>query len=304
MTTVHGKNSAVVIGGGISGLTAGFRLQQRGYHVTVLEQSAELGGRMRSLSRDGFIINRAANVLPSSAAELRGLINDVGLGGTVTDATGILAIPRDGELKHIRSTGLAMVIDAARTDLLSFRSRIKARNLVIDGIRMKKYLSYEDLGSAAPFDIETAAEYCDRRLTPELEEFLVNPMLRGLYCNEADRLSVVDFFFAALNTAGSGFMRYPGGIDFLADALAKHVDLRLNAETTRVEERENDVVVTYSLDGGEQTIVADACVIATDATVVPRIFAQLDARQREIITDHFEYSSAYTGHFALRSPEE
>ena len=305
MTTDHGQKSAVVVGGGISGLTAGFRLQQRGYDVTVLERSAEVGGRMKSFGREGYIINRGATILPLSSAKIRGLINDVGLASKVSTATGMIAIPRDGELKHIRSSGLPMVIDAAKTDLLSAKSRIKARNLVIDGIRMKKYLSYENLGSAAPFDIESAAEYCDRRLTSELEEFVVNPMLRGLYANEADQLSVVDFFFAAVNFAGSGFMRYPDGIGFLADALAKRLDVRFHAEATRVEERKNDVAVTYSFDGSEQSITADACVIATDAKAVPRIFEQLDARQREIITDHFEYGSTYIGHFALRSrPDE
>lgn len=305
MTSTYRQKSAVVVGGGISGLTAGFRLHQRGYAVTVLERSAEVGGKMSSLNVNGFTVNRAANILPSSYANLRRLINDVGLGSTVSDVTGMLAIPRDGELKHIRSTGTAMVIDGARTDLLSVKARLKARNLVIDGIRMKKYLSYENLGASAPFDVESAAEYCDRRLTPELEEFLVNPMLRALYCNETDRLSIVDFFFAAVNFIGSGFLRYQGGIGFLTGALAKCLDVRYHAEVARVEERDDDVAITYSLDGSEQSITADACVIATDAKTVPGLFDQLDPRQREIITDHFEYATVYAGHFALKSrPDE
>lgn len=93
MTSTYRQKSAVVVGGGISGLTAGFRLHQRGYAVTVLERSAEVGGKMSSLNVNGFTVNRAANILPSSYANLRRLINDVGLGSTVSDVTGMLAIP-------------------------------------------------------------------------------------------------------------------------------------------------------------------------------------------------------------------
>lgn len=305
MTTTAGQKTAVIIGGGISGLTAGFRLHQRGYAVTVLEKTSAIGGKMSTITQDGFRINRGANILPSSYSTIRDLIADVGLSERIDDVDGMLAIPRGGELKHIRSRGLKMVLDGARTDLLSWKSRIKARNLVIDGARMKRYLSYENLGAAAPFDIESVAEYCDRRLTPELEEYLVNPMLRALYCSESDRLSIVDFFFAAVNFIGSGFMQYPDGIGFLGDALAAHLDVRFNADAAQVVEGDRDVTVTYVVDGAEQSITVDACVIATDAKSVPRLFGQLDELQKEIIRDHFEYGTAFAGHFALRSrPDE
>lgn len=297
--------SAVVIGAGISGLTAGFRLHRNGYAVTVLEQTAATGGKMSSLHHDGFTINRCANILPSSYAAIRTLVGELGLSGQVTDVTGMLAIPRNGDLKRIRSTGAKMVVDALRTDLLSWHSRAKAANLLTDAIRMKPYLSYENLGAAAPFDIETAAQYCDRRLTPELEEFLINPMLRALYCNEADQLSIVDFFFAAVNFVGSGFMSYPGGIGFLTDALAARLDVVTNAEALNVTEADDSVTVTYRHDGAESTVTADACVIATPATEVSRLFPQLDARQREILRDHLHYGTAYAAHFALsRDPGE
>ncbi len=42
------KHSCIVIGGGLAGLAAGYRLSQRGWHVTVLEAHRRLGGRVYS----------------------------------------------------------------------------------------------------------------------------------------------------------------------------------------------------------------------------------------------------------------
>ncbi|WP_085082097.1 protoporphyrinogen/coproporphyrinogen oxidase [Mycolicibacter senuensis] len=299
------RRSAVVIGSGISGLTAGFRLHRRGYDVTVLEKGLAVGGKMSSIHRDGFTINRAANILPSSYSTIRSLIGELKLSGQISDIPGILAIPRGGQLHRIRSTGVSMLTDALHTNLFTRRSKLKARNLLIDGLRMKKYLSYENLGAAAKFDSQTAAQYCDRRLTSELEEFLVNPLLRALYCAESHDVSVVDFFFAAVNFVGSGFMSYPSGIGFLVEAIARQLNVVTNAQAANVTERGDDVVVTYAVDGAESTLTADACVIATPATEVPQLFPQLDAVQREILCHRIEYGTAYAAHFAVsRKPDE
>ena len=34
----------IIIGSGLGGLTCGYILQKNGYHVTILEQGAQLGG--------------------------------------------------------------------------------------------------------------------------------------------------------------------------------------------------------------------------------------------------------------------
>ena len=45
---------AIVIGSGMSGLTAGAYLAQAGHGVTVYEQFSEPGGVTATLKRDGF----------------------------------------------------------------------------------------------------------------------------------------------------------------------------------------------------------------------------------------------------------
>ena len=92
--------SAIVIGAGISGLTAGFRLHRNGYAVTVLEETAVTGGKMSSLRRDGFVINRGANILPSSYTAIRTLIGELGLSCQVARSGGQLMACSSVLLNH------------------------------------------------------------------------------------------------------------------------------------------------------------------------------------------------------------
>jgi oxygen-dependent protoporphyrinogen oxidase len=289
----------IVVGAGIAGLTAAFRLQQRGFHVTVLEADDIVGGRMSSVVQDGFTMNRAANILPASYKTITQLATDVGLGEQVSRMDGAIGTLRDGTIHRLRSD--ALVRDGLRTRLLSTRSKVRAVRLLVDALRMRKTLSYENLGQAARFDVETAAAYSDRRLNSELLTYLVEPVLGALYAGEASRISVVDFFFAAVNFIGSGFMRYPGGIDFLVRALAERLDVRTGARATLVERDGNGATVHWEEGGQARSESCAACVIATVGAVVPGLYPQLDARQREILTNEFEYNTVFNLHLGLSS---
>lgn len=297
---------AVVVGAGITGLTAAFRLRQRGFEVTVLEASDDIGGKMSSLRRDGYTLNRAANILPSSYTALRSLVQDAGLGDRITSGAAILGVPRDGRMHRLRASGPGMLLDGLTTGLLPPRSKLRLANMAVDALRMKSSLSYANLGAAARFDVETVAQYCDRRLDPEIREYLVEPLLRALFTLNAETVSVVDFFFAAVNFVGAGLMRYPGGIDFLVRALAEHLDVRTGATVTEVKASADGARVNWTdADGGEHTEDVAAAVLAVSGSVVPGIYPGLDVVRREILAEHLRYCVTYAGHFALRRcPDE
>lgn len=61
-----------IIGAGVSGLIAGKVLENNGYHPTIIEADAKVGGRVQSDELDGFVLDRGFQVLLSAypAAQL------------------------------------------------------------------------------------------------------------------------------------------------------------------------------------------------------------------------------------------
>ena len=291
---------AVVVGAGIAGLAAAFRLHQSGFEVTVLEETDVIGGRMSSLRRDGWTINRAAGILPGSYQSIRALIRDAcGVAGVETMQPRI-GIQRDGRVHVLRGSGPGALLDAVRTDLLIDRSKLLMGRLALDAARMTSTLSFDNLGLAQRFDTESAADYAERRLNSEIREFVVEPLVRGLFASDADRVSVVDLFFSAVRFMGSGLVRFSGGIDFLCRAIAEHVDVRTGAAVVSVERTERDATVTWIQDGREHTETVAGVVLAVPGPQVSTLYPGLGPVQRKILDSEFEFSTTYAAHFALQ----
>jgi protoporphyrinogen oxidase len=72
--------SVAVVGGGILGMTAAYRLAQAGVHVSLFERSSDLGGLVGSFEFDGREVDRFYHVILPTDDRVIGLANEVGLG--------------------------------------------------------------------------------------------------------------------------------------------------------------------------------------------------------------------------------
>lgn len=295
------RPSVIVVGAGISGLSAAHRLQAMGCTTRVLESSSRTGGRMSSRRHQGFTINRAANILPTSYRAVADLVDELGMGQQIRAVPGVLAVPRGGRLHRLRPAGRRLVSDALTTGLLSGRAKAGLVRMAADAVRLRSSLSYANLGRAAGFDTMTAAEYCDRHLSSEAYTYLVDPIVRALFTTDADRVSIVDFFFAAVNFVGAGFWQYGGGTGFVTDALASVLDVKTGVEVTEILEEEDRVVVSCEDRSGTRQESADAVVVATTAGVAGTLCPGLDPCIRQVLTSRIEYGSTLVAHIGLRS---
>lgn len=292
--------SVIVVGGGISGHTAAYRLHQKGASVTVLDASPDaVGGEMSSVREQGYLFNRASTLIPSSYTQITGLMQELGIGSNLHGTVGaVTSIPRDGRMNRMRVSGLAALLDGLVTPLLSARSKVALGRFIADIVRHGRGLGYEDV--AAHLDTESVAQYAKRRLNPELEAYLVGPLLRAAYLTEPENLSVLDLLFAVSKFAGDRFVRYDGGMGVLNEAIAAKLGTIMGATVVTVEERDTRVQVTWRKDGVERVSDADACVIAVPAPLAAGLARQLDAGLRDILAKRIPYGSVIKASHALK----
>lgn len=74
------RPSVAIVGGGILGLTAAYRLLQDGVDVAVYERSTDLGGLVGSFDFDGRQVDRFYHVVLPTDDRVRGLATELGLG--------------------------------------------------------------------------------------------------------------------------------------------------------------------------------------------------------------------------------
>src|SRR5258708_21622082 len=68
-----------IIGGGITGLTTAYRLKQLRAKVMLYEASANVGGPVQSIRRDGYLAEFGPNTLLETSPLIGSLISDLGL---------------------------------------------------------------------------------------------------------------------------------------------------------------------------------------------------------------------------------
>lgn len=293
--------SVIVVGGGPSGLSAAFRLQQAGCTVTVLEDDAQSGGKVRTEVRDGFVMDQGASVLPQAYTYVMQLLHDAGGDHLLQPGGTTVGFAREDKIHFLDSAHLLR--DAIGTKLISWKSKAKMANLGLDLLKVRPYINAENLAPLGQFwDDETANAYARRRLTPEVSEFMIDSVLRGLLGTSGEFNSKIDFFYSFTNIIGTKLNSLKGGMQRYVDTVAAHLNVVTNARVQSVEESEHEATVTW-VDAAGTTHVdtADAVVLAVWGTQVASLYPQLHPKAVEYFDD-LEYTTSVNLNVALSKP--
>ncbi len=171
------NGSTLVVGGGLAGLTAAFRIARLGGDVTLLESSRRAGGVIRTEERNGYLLEAGPNTVRLTAP-LRVLIDELGLSEEMllTDAGLPRYIDFDGRLHALPTSPLSL----ARTRLLSAVG--KARLLA------------EPLRRRGSGQNESVRDFFARRLGTEVADRLIEPFVAGIFAGDAASLSASAVF--------------------------------------------------------------------------------------------------------------
>ena len=167
-----------IIGAGISGLAAAYRLHTSGRSVRVFESGAQAGGVIRTHRQNGLLIEEGPNSINGAGPALTRVIHELDLMEARVSAN------PDARNRFVvrnrRPVPIPQSIPAfLRTPLLS--ARAKARLLT------------EPFRTRGPSD-ESLADFVARRLGPEVLDYAVNPFVAGVYGGRPDQLAVQHAF--------------------------------------------------------------------------------------------------------------
>ena len=181
-----GGRTFAVVGGGISGLAAAWRLVQRDPSATVIvfEASERLGGKLHSVQADGFLMEAGPDAFLSAKPRGIGLARELGLEPQFQSpdpATRGSFVLRRGKL-HPLPEGL--------TGLIPTRLEPMAQTSLISPLgKVRMALDFAIPARQDDAD-ESLHAFLSRRLGREPFENLIEPLMAGIYAGDAKQLSV------------------------------------------------------------------------------------------------------------------
>lgn len=292
---VAGSPRVAVIGAGVAGAMAAYRLKEAGCTPVVFESTNEVGGRARTLRRKGFIFDTGAVGLLGSYTKTRNVAQQLGMQDQFLTLKPMGAIPRDGVLRYLDMR--KPIRSFLFSDLFSFSSKLRLARVVRDVARLGKHLNYEQVEALVPHDTETVEQYSKRALNDELYDYLADTLTRGAWLAPGEQASVIQFFWTAKNFTPHMYS-LKGGMNSLPLRLLEGIEVRLNTSVLNVDERAGEVRVSYRSADGEVSESFDACVIAAPPRQALPLFPQMIKAQREYF-ESTRYSRSVNLHFGL-----
>jgi len=248
-----------IIGGGITGLTAGFYLQRVGIPVTLYESTGRVGGAIRSLRKDGYLAEFGPNTILETSPKIAQLVNDAGLQARRLDPD-----PKAEARYVVRYKRPIEMPDSPfgffTTPLFTLGAKLA---VLREPFRPAKRDGVED----------SIGDFVRRRLCPEFLDQAIDAMVGGIYAGDPEKLSVQQAFskLAALEEKYGSLIKgqilgarerkksgeiskdrapkfsFDEGLQVLPDTLRERLgaSVRLNTSVTKLTQTEDGWLVDF-----------------------------------------------------------
>jgi oxygen-dependent protoporphyrinogen oxidase len=173
-----------VVGGGISGLTAAYRLRASlgpGADIVLIDGSRRLGGALRTVELAGVALDLGAEAFLMRRPEAAGLVGELGLGARLTHPTAAAPTVRAAGRTVRLPTRTMLGLPAAAGDVAGVLSPQGMARLVAEPTMPLHWEPGRDAAVGALLRQRAGDELVDR---------LVDPLLGGVYAGRADALGL------------------------------------------------------------------------------------------------------------------
>jgi len=295
----------VVVGGGISGLTAAYRLSSASepLDVTLVEASPRLGGKIRTTSFGGVPIDEGADAFLARVPWAVDLCRELGLDDRLISPSGEGAfLLSRGKLRPIPKKSVLGVPTSLPALVAS--GAISPLGMARAGLDLIKPDNW-------PGKDESVSELITRRLGPEIAQRLVDPLIGSIMASDASNMSaqivapqlsdatrknrsLIRALRAQRKLAAAGpkvpiFNGFEGGVGVLIDRLARaipDVDVQISNKVTEL----SSVDGFYTLGTERGGLDADSVIIATPASAAAALVSPHAPEAGDILA-RVEYAS-------------
>ena len=226
-----------IIGAGVSGLIAAYELEQAGYFPKIIEQSAEVGGRVKTLQEKGYALDIGFQVLLSSYPMVNKYFD--------VDALNLIKL-QPGALIYVDGKAISigdplrnwkMLIPTVFADIGSFNDKFKILKL---NYRLKKK-SIQDIFEST--ETSTLQYLIQLGFSPKIIERFFKPFFAGIFLESSLKTSSRMFEFV-YKMFGDGYATIPQlGIGAISNQLKnklQQTEFLFNSEVKKIT---NDFIV-------------------------------------------------------------
>ena len=313
-----------IVGGGISGLSAAYFLDKAGHRCTLIESQDRLGGVIQTERAEGCLIEAGPDSFIAQKPWALELIRELGIEDQVIGSRDHLrttCILRGGRLiplpDGVQFLAPTKFLPMATTRLLSWRAK---------AAMALEWFHRPPAESPYRSADRSVAEFVRQHYGDEVNEYLAQPMLAGVYGGSPEQLSIsavlprfveLERKYGSLTRGilksrpkpkpgssrkpGSLFLTLKGGMGVLTGTLAQKLEGRLERVTAEVigVERAGGRFALATRGG---TLEADQVVLAVPANRAAPLLERFDPQLAGLLRQ-VRYHSSITISLVYRRPE-
>lgn len=286
-----GSKGCVVIGAGISGLTAAYKLANAGYKITILEKHEYCGGRSYPFIKNGFKADAGAQLIGEDYHHTLKLLNDVGLKKDLVKLNEPTAALYSRKELYLLNFGGMIKYDKLnlreKWDLFRLFKKVKK-------LGDEKHFTFTNIENENLFDSMSIAEWTIENFNENLLEYVIQPSVTAMTLIEPEKLSAI-YGLSLLYADLKGSYTLQNGLSTLGTVLSHQlggykVDIKTNCEVKKIAiEGENVFEVEYHQNEEIKDIKTSNVICATPAFITSKIIPSLPKESKSALSK-VEYS--------------
>lgn len=259
-----------IIGGGFTGLTAAYRLSQKGHQVSIFERGSDLGGLAGGFEIEGTSLEKTYHHIFKTDTDIINLVKELKIEDKLEWRESSISIYYDGCLHSFKGA-----LDLIKFKPLSLDNRLRAGLVVLFLQKTKNWRKFEKV---------SAYHWMRKWSGEQVTKVIWEPLLKGKFDTFYDKVSMA-WLWARLHVRANSrdgleaekLGYFNGGFNVITKSLVKklkekNVSIFTNNIVEKIERNGNKIKIVQNKD---LELIADMEFDRVIATVPSHIFAKL-----------------------------